>query len=86
MTWIRCRRAAPRAVDLQLGYTWLEKTEDYGGLSVDGSFYALNFPNHRFTAAIVWRVTSNFDLRFDNEFRIQEPNPPFAVTIPTTPG
>ncbi len=63
------------SVDLQLGYTWLEKTEDYGGLSVDGSFYALNFPNHRFTAAIVWRVTSNFDLRFDNEFRIQEPNP-----------
>lgn len=62
-------------VDLQLGYTWLEKDEDYGGLPVDGSFYALNFPNHRFTAAIVWRVTSNFDVRLDNEFRVQEPNP-----------
>ncbi len=62
-------------VDLHLGYSWLEKDEDYGGLSVDGSFYALNFPNHRLTAAVVWRVASNVDLRMDNEFRIQEPNP-----------
>ena len=61
-------------VDLQLGYTWLEKDEDYGGLPVHGSFYALNFPNHRFTAAVVWRVTSQVDLRMDNEFRVQEPN------------
>ncbi len=62
-------------VDLQLGYTWLEKNEDYGGLPVDGSFYALNFPNHRFTAALIWRVLSNFDVSLDNEFRVQEPNP-----------
>lgn len=62
-------------VDLHLGYTWLEKDEDYGGLPVDGSFYALNFPNHRFTAALVWRIFSSVDLRWDNEFRVQEPNP-----------
>ncbi|GAB5562218.1 MAG: hypothetical protein SynsKO_38650 [Synoicihabitans sp.] len=63
------------SIDLHLGYTWLEKNEDYGGLAVDGSFYALNFPNHRFTAAVVWRVTRHFDVRLDNEFRVQEPNP-----------
>ena len=62
-------------VDLQLGYTWLEKDDDYGGLPVDGSFYALNFPNHRLTAAMVWRVANNVDIRWDNELRIQEPNP-----------
>lgn len=64
-----------KAVDLHLGYTWLEKDEDYGGLPVDGSFYALNFPNHRLTAALVWRVFRGVDLRMDNEFRMQEPNP-----------
>jgi vitamin B12 transporter len=63
------------AVDLQLGYTWLSKDEDYGGLPVDGSFYALNFPNHRLTAAVVWRLAESIDLRMDNEFRHQESNP-----------
>lgn len=63
------------AVDLQFGYTWLKKDEDYGGLPVDGSFYALNFPNHRVTAAVVWRIFRSLDLRMDNEFRVQEPNP-----------
>jgi hypothetical protein len=62
-------------VDLHFGYTWLAKDEDYGGLPVDGSFYALNFPEHRLTAAVVWRINEQLDLRLDNEFRIQEPNP-----------
>lgn len=63
------------AVELHLGYTWLEKKEDYAGLAAEGSFYALNFPNHRATAALVWRVSRRLDLRWDNEFRVQEPNP-----------
>ena len=42
---------------------------------MDGSFYALNFPNHRLTAAIVWRIFDDIDLRMDNEYRVQEPNP-----------
>ena len=62
-------------VGLQLGYSRLAKAEDYGGLPVDGSFYALNFPNHRLTAAIVWRIFDDIDLRMDNEYRVQEPNP-----------
>ncbi len=60
--------------DVVLGYTWLEKTADYGGATVAGSFYALNYPNHRFTAALVWRPTDLIDVRWDNEFRLQEPN------------
>lgn len=63
------------SVDLHFGYTWLEKDEDYAGLAVDGSFYALNYPNHRATAAVVWRLTGDLDFRWDNEFRVQEPNP-----------
>ncbi|WED66240.1 TonB-dependent receptor [Synoicihabitans lomoniglobus] len=61
--------------DLILGYSWLEKSADYGRAPVDGSFYALNFPNHRFTAAVVWRVDENLEVRFDNELRWQEANP-----------
>jgi len=60
--------------DVVVGYTWLGKSADYGGAAVDGSFYALNFPNHRLTAAFVWRPAGEIDVRFDNEFRIQEPN------------
>jgi vitamin B12 transporter len=61
--------------DVVLGYSWLEKSADYGVATVDGSFYALNFPTHRLTAALVWRATDSLDVRFDNEFRVQEPNP-----------
>lgn len=60
--------------DVILGYTWLKKAADYGGAAVDGSFYALNFPNHRFTAAVVWRPSEDWDVRIDNEYRVQEPN------------
>ena len=62
------------SVDLVLGYTWLEKDADYLGAAVDASFYALNFALHRFTAAAIWRVGREFELRSDNEWRLQEPN------------
>src|SRR5690606_1911173 len=62
-------------LDLVFGYSWLEKQSDFGAATVDGSFYALNFPNHRLTAAVVWRATADITLRLDNEFRWQEPNP-----------
>jgi vitamin B12 transporter len=61
-------------VDLIFGYTWLNKDSDYLGADVDASFYALNFARHRFTAAVVWRITEEFELRSDNEIRLQEPN------------
>jgi len=57
-----------------LGYSWLEKDADYRGLVVDASFYALNFPRHRATLALVWEPASWIEVRIDNEFRVQEPN------------
>jgi vitamin B12 transporter len=61
--------------DLILGYAFLEKEADYGTAMVDASFYALNFPRHRLTAALVARIAPGFELRVDNEYRIQEENP-----------
>jgi outer membrane cobalamin receptor len=60
--------------DLVLGYTYLTKDADYGAATVDASFYALNYANHRFTAAIVARLGGGFEVRLDNEYRIQEEN------------
>jgi outer membrane cobalamin receptor len=61
-------------VDLILGYSFLEKDADYGSALVDASFYALNFPRHRLTAAVVARLAAGWELRMDNEYRVQEPN------------
>lgn len=62
-------------VELVLGYAWLRKTADYGLAGVDASFYALNFPEHRLTAAVVAPLAAGWELRIDNEARIQEANP-----------
>lgn len=61
-------------LDLVFGYTALSKNEDYGNAMVDASFYALNFPRHRLTAALVARLGAGLELRFDNEARIQRAN------------
>lgn len=61
--------------EIVLSYAWLEKQSDYGSASVDASFYALNFPRHRFTAALTWKLGAGFELRSDNEYRVQEANP-----------
>jgi hypothetical protein len=61
--------------DVVLGYTHLHKQADYGAATVDGSFYALNFPKDRLTLAVVARLGRGFELRMDNQARIQEPNP-----------
>jgi len=68
-------RWSGRFCDLTLGYTYLQKRADYGGATVDGSFYALNFPRHRLTAAVVARLGGGFELRMDNQARIQESDP-----------
>ncbi len=57
-----------------LGYTYLDKSADYGAATIDASFYALNFAKHRFTAALMARLGGGFELRMDNEYRIQEKN------------
>jgi hypothetical protein len=61
--------------DIFGSYTWLTKDADYGQASVDASFYALNFAEHRLTFAITARLGGGFEIRNDNEFRIQEENP-----------
>jgi vitamin B12 transporter len=65
---------ASRAIDVVAGYTWLAKDADYGSAPVDASFYALNFPRHRFTLAVTARLGRGFEIRSDNEYRVQEPN------------
>lgn len=62
------------AVDVVAGYAFLGKDADYGAAQVDASFYALNFPTHRATLAIVARLGGGLELRVDNEYRIQEEN------------
>lgn len=62
-------------IDVVASYAWLRKQSDYGSALIDASFYALNFPTHRLTLAAVWRIGGGFELRSDNEYRVQEPNP-----------
>lgn len=66
------RRSFER-VDLVFSYAWLDKHDDFGP-GVDASFYALNYAEHRFTAAIVARLGAGFELRMDNEARLQADN------------
>ncbi len=70
--FIAVRRAA--RYEIVAGYSWLSKSSDFGGVVVDGSFYALNFPLHRLTLAAIWRLGGGFELRSDNEYRVQEKN------------
>ena len=63
------------AIELAVGYTWLDKDSDYGAAQVDASFYALNFARHRLTLALAWRFGDHFEMRLDNEYRVQEENP-----------
>jgi len=61
--------------EIVAGHSWLEKRADYGSATIDASFYALNFPRHRFTLAATLRLGGGFELRSDNEYRVQEANP-----------
>jgi len=63
-----------RRCDLVLGYTWLGKDANYQSAAVDASFYALNYARQRLTAAVVLRLGAGFELRMDNEYRVQEKN------------
>jgi vitamin B12 transporter len=61
-------------LDLIGSYGFLNKSADYGVEDIDASFYALNFPNHRGTMAIVLRAGERVTFRLDNELRRQERN------------
>jgi len=66
-------RQTPR-YRLVLGYTRLSKEAHYGAVNIDASFYALNFAEHRLTAAVMLRLGAGWELRVDNEFRVQAKN------------
>jgi hypothetical protein len=66
-------RQTPR-YRLVLGYTRLSKEAHYGAANIDASFYALNFAEHRLTAAMMLRLGAGWELRVDNEFRVQAKN------------
>lgn len=59
-------------VAVVLGYTFLDKIDDLP--STRGSFYALDYAEHRLTAAFIGRLGGGFELRMDNEARIQADN------------
>lgn len=68
--------ASSRFGDLEMlgSATVLDKDEDYGDETVDASFYALNYAKLRMTAAVVWHVNRQTQLRVDNEYRQQREN------------
>lgn len=59
--------------DLLLGYTFLDKQDDYTRTDV-ASFYALNYAEHRVTIGGIARLGYGFELRMDNELRRQADN------------
>ncbi|MFT4747582.1 MAG: vitamin B12 transporter [Congregibacter sp.] len=56
------------------GYTFLDKSEDYGAIDIDASFYALNYPGHRLTLGAIWHLSDIIEIRVDNEWRKQQDN------------
>jgi vitamin B12 transporter len=55
-------------------YSYLEKDENYKDLNIDGSFYALNYPEHRATLGLIWDPIDTVQIRVDNEWREQREN------------
>ncbi len=66
--------AGLKDINLILGYSYLSKTEDYESANIDASFYALNYPRHRFTAAFTYSFFDQFEMRMDTELRSQHKN------------
>lgn len=60
--------------DIIASYTFLDKSEDYGNVDIDASFYALNYPDHRLTLGAIWHPFDIVEVRVDNEWRKQEKN------------
>ena len=55
-------------------YAYLHKEEDYKDATVDASFYALNFPEHRLTLGFIYNPNELFQVRVDQEWREQRLN------------
>ncbi len=67
------RRSVGR-FDVLVGYTYLDKDQDYTTPN-GGSYYVLNYAEHRLTLGGVARLGGGFELRMDNELRRQAENP-----------
>lgn len=61
-------------VEAIVSYSFLDKSEDYGNVDVDASFYALNYAKHRITLGTIWTPNDQFQVRVDNEWRSHEAN------------
>ena len=61
-------------LELITSYSYLKKKEDYKKPDFVGSFYALNFPEHRVTAGFIWDPIDVLQIRVDNEWRQQREN------------
>lgn len=56
-------------VEAIVSYSYLKKDEEYRNPGVIGSFYALNFPEHRATMGLIYTPSELFEVRIDNEWR-----------------
>ena len=63
------------AITSVLGATFIDKKSKYSAANVDASYYALNYAKQRFTAAVEWRLSDEWIVRWDNEYREQAKNP-----------
>lgn len=63
------------ALEVAAGYSYLDKGFDYGTAAVNGSFYALNYAQHRGTLSTIYTITSWLEVRADAEMRYQFANP-----------
>jgi len=68
-------RRASETSDVIFSYTYLDKDADFGSATIDASFYALNFAEHRAALALRFRFGESFEIRSDNEYREQRNNP-----------
>ena len=55
-------------------YSHLNKKEDYKDPAVDGSIYALHYPENRVTLGLIWDPFDFLEIRVDNEWREQRKN------------
>lgn len=62
------------SLELELGYSYLDKDPDYAGSGGDASFYALNYARHRVLATVEWFPLSGLVLRLEGEWRDQREN------------
>lgn len=63
------------SLELELGYSYLDKEQDYADAGGDASFYALNYARHRLLATVEWFPLEGLALRLEGEWREQRENP-----------